>query len=229
MSVALLAACSSSTDGRAVRRQSVPLNQILPTPDQVAEAIGNPLDPAGPGVFGSIAQLPNGIRDSNDVEPLDCLGAATPLMRVVYEKGDVREVALRDFSRYGEGLTVSSVHTGVVRFGSDAEAARMFAAFVTQWRACDGAAVRVHLTATSDLKWTVTDVRSDGAGLADIVVTGESRNQPAFPTEHALGLVDAYIVETDVAVTDMLPGRRIATTRAVDLVRQMIDNARPDG
>lgn len=212
-----------------MRRPAVPLNQVLPTPDQVAEAVGNPLDPIGPGVVGSIVQLPNGIRDSSGVDPLDCLGAATPLMRVVYEKGDVREVALRDFSRYGEGLTVSSVHTGVVRFSSDAEAARMFAAFVTQWRACNGAAVRVHLTATSDLQWTVTDVRSDGTVLVDAVVTGESRNQPAFPTEHALGLVDGCIVEADVAITDMLPGRRIATTRAVDLVRQMIDNVQRAG
>ncbi len=207
-----------------MRRQSGPLNLVLPSPDQVAEAVGNPLNPTGPGVVGSITLLPNGIRDSGDVEPLDCLGSATPLMRVVYEKGDVREVALRDFARYGEGLTVSSVHTGVVRFASDAEAARMFSAFVSRWRTCDGARVRVQVTPTSELVWRVTDVRTDGAVLSDVVVTGGSRNEPAFPTEHALGLAGACIVEVDVAVTDMLRGHRIATTRAADLVRQMIDN-----
>ncbi len=229
LSAALLGACSVSVEGTPQRRQSAPLNQVLPAPDQVAEAVGNPLDPTGPAALGGIDLLPNGIRDSGDVEPADCLGAATPLMRVVYEKGDVREVALRDFSRYGEGLTVSSVHTGVVRFGSDAEAARMFSAFAAQWRACDGAAARVRVSGTSDLQWTVTDVRSGGAVLSDTVLSGESRNQPAFPTEHALGLVAACIVEVDVAVTDMLPGRRVATTRAVDLVRQMMDNARRAG
>lgn len=207
-----------------MRRRSAPLNQVLPSPDQVAAAVGNPLDPAGPEAVGSIILLPNGFRDSSDVEPLACLGAVTPLMRVVYEKGDVREVALRDFARYGEGLTVSSVHAGAVRFSSDAEAARMFAAFVAQWQACQGTAVRVHVTATSDLRWNVTDVRSDGSILSDTVLTGESRDQPSFPTEHALGLAGPCIVEADVAVTDMLPARRVATTRAVDLVRQMMDN-----
>ncbi len=202
---------------------------MLPTADQVAEAVGNPLDPTRPPAVGAIDLLPNGIRDSSDVAPLDCLGAATPLMRVVYEKGDVREVALQDFARYGEGLTVSSVHAGVVRFGSNAEAARMFAAFAAQWAACDGTTVRIRVTGTSDLKWNVTDVRSDGAVLSGTVLTGESRDQPAFPTEHALGLVDACIVETDVAVTDMLPGRRVATTRSVDLVQQMMDNSRHAG
>ncbi len=212
-----------------MRRQSVPLNQVLPSPDQVAEAVGNPLDPTGPEAVGAISLLPNGIRDGKDVEPPDCLGAATPLMRVVYEKGDVQQVALRDYARYGEGLTVSSVHTGVVRFSSDAEAARTFAAFADRWRTCDGAVVRVHITATSDLEWKVTDVRSDGAVLSDVVLTGESGDQPAFPTEHALGLAGACIVEADVAVTDMLPGRRVATTRAVDLVRLMMDNVRRTG
>lgn len=191
-------------------------------------AVGNPLDPTGPITFGSIILLPNGIGDGGEVQPLACLGAATPLMRAVYEKGDVREVALADFARYGEGMTVSSVHTGVVRFGSDAEAARMFAVFAAQWRACDGAAVRVNLSPTSELRWNVTNVRSDGAILSDEVLTGESRNQPAFPTEHALGLAGGCIVEVDVAVTDVLPARRVATTRAVDLVRQMIDNAGRD-
>lgn len=197
---------------------------MLPTPDQVAAAVGNPLDPTGPEAVGSISLLPNGIRDAHDVEPLDCLGAATPLMRVVYERGDVREVALRDFARYGEGLTVSSVHTGVVRFSSDAEAARMFAAFALQWRSCQGTAVRVHVTATSDLRWIVSDVRSDGTVLSDVVLTGQSRNQPAFPTEHALGLADACIVEVDVAVTDMLPWRRAARGRAAELVRIIQEN-----
>lgn len=195
----------------------------------MASAVGNPLDPTGPESLGSIKLLPNGIRDSSDVDPLACLGATTPLMRVVYEKGDVREVALRDFARYGEGLTVSSAHTGVVRFSSDTEAARMFDAFVTQWQACEGVTVRVHVTADSDLRWTVADVRSDGAVLSDTVLTGDRRDQLAFPTEHAIGLAGRFIVEADVAVTDMLPARRVATTRAVDLVRQMIDNAGPDG
>lgn len=212
--------------GAPVRQRSDRLQQVLPTPDQVAQAVGNPLDPTGPEITGSITLLPNGIRDNSDATPLDCLGPATPLMRVVYEQGNVRDVALRDFARYGKGETVSSAHTGVVRFASDADAARMFATFVTRWQSCDDVTVTVHITPTSALEWTVTDVRQVAGILSAVVLSGETRDQPAFPTERALGLSGDCIVDVDVAVTDVLPARRVAGTRAVDLVQAMLDNIR---
>lgn len=226
MGVAALTACSATLGGGAVRQQSTRLQQVLPTPDQVAEAVGNPLNPTGPEIAGSISLLPNGIRDAGDATPIDCLGTATPLMRVVYEQGEVRDVALRDFSAFGEGLTVSSAHTGVVRFGSDADAARMFSTFMTRWRACDNIDVNVHITPTSALQWHITDVRQNGGILSAVVLSGASGDQPAFPTEHAIGLSGDCIVDVDVAVTDVSPARRIAKSRAVDLVRVMLENIR---
>ena len=124
---------------------------MLPTPEQVNQAVGNRLDPTGPAAVGSIDLLPNGIRDGSQVTPAECLGPATPLMQAVYQNGDVTGVALRDFARFGEGLTVSSAHTGVVRFGFDAEAMRMFEGFVAQWRACEGVPVTVAITPTAAL------------------------------------------------------------------------------
>lgn len=221
-----MAGCSADVAGAPVRQHSARLEQVLPTPDQVAEAVGNPLDPSGPELTGSIALLPNGIRSNDDATPIDCLGAATPLMRVVYEQGNVRDVALRDFSRYGEGLTVSGVHTGVVRFASDADAARMFSTFMTRWRACDNVTVDVHVTPRSTLQWRVTDVRSVGGVLSAVVLSGETGDQPAFPTEHAVGLSGDCIVDVDVAVTDVVPDRRVASSRAVDLVQVMLENIR---
>jgi len=207
----------------------------LPTAQQVAQAVGNPLDPVGPGQVGGIELLPNGIRDSEDVSPLDCLGAATPLMRVVYESGyknrsehgranvAITGVALQDFARYGAGLTVSGAHTGVVRLSSEAEAARLFESFAAQWRACAGTTVSVHVTPISSVNWAVTDVRQDDGILSATILTADFGGQPPLPTEHALGLVQDCIVEADVAVTAALPEQRVATGRAVNLVRIMRD------
>lgn len=197
----------------------------LPTVGKVAQAVGNPLDPAGPGRVGGIELLPNGIRDGQDVSPLNCLGAATPLMRVVYEQADaaVTGVALQDFARYGAELTVSGAHTGVVRLSSEAEAARLFEAFVAQWRACAGTTVSVRVTPRSSVDWAVTDVRADDGILSATILTADSGGQPPLPTEHALGLVRDCIVEADVAVTAALPEQRVATGRAVNLVRIMRD------
>ena len=210
-------------DGGPVPRQPPILPHVLPSADQVADAVGNRLDPAGSPLVGGIALLPNGFRDGQDVSPFECLGAAVPLMRAVYERGDVRAVALQDFSRYGEALTVSSAHTGVVQFGSDVEAGRMFETFATQWRSCAGTRVSVHVTAKSTLDWTVTAVRETD-GILSATILHETDRNTTFPTEHAVGLVADYIIDVDVAITDPRPFRRVAGGRAAELVRQIRGN-----
>ena len=220
----MTAGCVGTVDGKPVRRQAVGLQDALPSATQVVQAVGNPLDPTSPPMVGGIALLPNGIRDSDEVSPLECLGVATPLMRVVYERGDVRAVGLQDFSRYGEGLTVSSAHTGVVRFGSEAEAARMFSEFAKQWRSCADTLVSVQVTANSALEWTITDVRQTDGIVSATVLNGETAKQAAFPVEHAIGLAGDVIIDVDVAVTDAEPDRRVVGGRAAALVRLIRDN-----
>ena len=185
--------------------------------------MGNRLDATGPPVLGSIDVLPNGIRGDDAVDPIECLGAITPLMRWVYEQGDVRGVAWQDFARFGEGQTVSSADTGVVRFASDAEASRMFSQFVTGWRSCEGGRVGIN-TGRGDLGLSVTDVQLDGSILSATIRSGESDTDAGFPTEHAVGLSADCIVDVDVAVTAPDPAKRVATTRAINLVRAMLDN-----
>ena len=208
-------------------RPTLDISLGLPTAEQVAQAVGNPLDPVGPARVGAIGLLPNGIRDAEHVTPLSCLGAATPLMRVVYAQAagpdGVRAVALQDFARYGAGLTVSGAHTGVVQVNSDAQASRVFAAFAGQWRDCSGTRVSVHVTPDSSVDWTITDVREDDGILSATILTADSGGAPPLPTEHALAVADDCILEADVAVTDPLPERRVATGRAVALVRMMRD------
>jgi hypothetical protein len=219
----MLAACNNSIDGSALRQRPSSLQQALPTAEQVRAAVGNRLDPTGQPVLGSIDVLPNGIRGDDAVDPIECLGVITPLMRWVYEKGDVRGVAWQDFARFGEGQTVSSADTGVVRFSSDAEASRMFSQFVTRWRSCEGGRVGIN-TGGGDLGLSVTNVAVAGPILSATILSGETDTDPGFPTEHAVGLSADCIVEVDVAVTAPEPAKRIAATRAIDLVRAMLGN-----
>jgi len=206
-----------------MRQPPSSLQQALPTAEQVRVAVGNRLDPTGQPVLGSIDVLPNGIRGDDAVDPIECLGAITPLMRWVYEKGDVRGVAWQDFARFGEGQTVSSADTGVVRFASDAEAARMFSQFVTRWRSCEGGRVGINV-GSGDLGLSVTNVAVAGPILSATILSGETDTDPGFPTEHAVGLSADCIVDVDVAVTAPDPAKRIAARRAIDLVQAMLDN-----
>ena len=229
MTSVVLSGCFSAVDGSALRQHPAALHQVLPTAEQVEFAVGNPLDATGEPVLGSIEMLPDGIRGDDAVDPIECLGVIAPLMRWVYEKGDVRAVAWQDFARFGEGQTVSSVNTGVVRFASDAEASRMFSAFVTRWRSCEGGRVSINTGGTADtggvdLGLMVTNVTVDGPILSATILSGEGETDAGFPTEHAVGLSADCIVDVDVAVTAPDPTLRVATNRARDLARVMLEN-----
>ena len=148
--IAVLAGCASTVDGIAARREPVSavrdLAAILPTSAEAGRAAGNPLPDNGLPEVGGIDVLPNGIRDNDDANPIECLGPVTPFMRVVYEGGDVRRAAWQEFSNFGGAQTVSSVDAGVVEFGSEAEAQRMFGGFVSRWKSCEGKTVRTICT-----------------------------------------------------------------------------------
>lgn len=222
--MSVLAACADTVGGTALPRQSktLPVEQILPSAAEVAAAVGNPMDPSGSPMLGGLDVLPNGIRDDSAASPIGCLGAVMPFMRVVYEQGDIRAAAWQDFSRFGTGATVSSVDAGVVGFGSNAEAQRMFDVFAAQWRGCQGTTVTTHLP-IGELHATVTDVRTDGHILSATIRNGDAGDADSFSTEHAVGVAGSYIVDVDAAVTAGAPAERVATGRAIRLATVMLD------
>lgn len=224
LGVLTILGCSTTVGGSAQRYgadEPVPLQQVLPTAEEVTAAVGNPLDAIGTATTGSIDVLPNGIRDSEGATPLDCLGAVTPLMRVVYEGGGVQAAAWRDFARLGAGLTVSSSEAGAVRFGTESEASRMFARFTTQWQSCEGTTVTLGTGGTGGLELTVSDVKVDGPVLSAVIYS-DAGDGTLYPTEHAVGVAADCIVDVDVAITDPEPAKRIPAGRAADLVRVML-------
>lgn len=215
---ALLSGCSTTIDGGARHNDSpaVVLTEVLPTAAQVSTAVGDPLDAVDVPKVGSISVLPNGIRTSADASPLDCLGAATPLMRVVYEGSGVQAAAWQDFSRFGKGQTVSSAEAGVVQFDSPDAARSTFASFTATWQACDGTTVNMQ-----GLRLTVTRVRVNGPVLTAVVLSSDGHGDE-FPTEHAVGVAANFIADVDVAITAPDPTRRAPGTRAADIVRGML-------
>ncbi len=223
----MLAGCTSTVDGTAARKDPVSavrdLAAVLPTAADAGQAAGNPLSDNGLPAIGGIDMLPNGIRDNNDANPIECLGPATPFMRVVYEGGDVRRAGWQEFTNFGGGQTVSSVDAGVIEFASEVEAQRMFDGFVTRWKACEGKTVRSGLRspANTELYQKITDVKVDGSMLSATVINSTNQGDTAFPTERAIGLAADCVVDVDVAVTGGAQAQRRAAGRAVSLAATM--------
>ncbi|WP_445165965.1 sensor domain-containing protein [Mycolicibacterium sp. Dal123E01] len=213
-------------DGVAARNDSAgPVRDLitaLPSGAEVSQAVGNPLVDNEIPAIGGIDVLPNGIRDNADANPIECLGPVTPFMRIVYEGGDVRRAAWQEFSNFGGGQAVSSVNAGVVEFGSESEAQRMFGAFVARWQTCEGKTVRstVHGPANTELYQKITDVTVDGSVLSATVITSDNQGDAAFPIERAIGLAADCVVDVDAAVTG---GQRRVSGRAATLTATIRD------
>ncbi|BBZ76671.1 sensor domain-containing protein [Mycolicibacterium anyangense] len=225
LGITVLAGCAATVDGRAVPQTGPlrPLVSALPTSAEVSRIAGNPLSDNGSRPYqGGIGVLPNGIRDNDTARPIDCLGAVSPFMRIVYEKGDVVGAAWQEFSRYGTGQAVSSVDAGVVRFRSPGEAQRMFSAFAARWKACEGTTVTTFLPGpqNTELYEKVTDVRVDGAVLTAIIVNSDNQGGAQFPAERAVEVSADCIVDVDMAVT---AGRAATADRAAGIARLMVE------
>ncbi|MBB3603218.1 hypothetical protein FHT40_002879 [Mycolicibacterium sp. BK556] len=228
LGIAMLTGCTSVVDGAARHEPVSPVRDlaaVLPTSIEAGQAAGNPLPDTDFPVVGGIDVLPNGIRDDTGADPIECLGPITPFMRVVYEAGDVRRAAWQEFSNFGGGQTVSSVDAGVVEFGSETEAQRMFDGFVTRWKACEGKTVRtpLHNQAGIELFQKITDVKVDGPVLSATVVNSDNQGDAAFPTERAVGLAADCVIDVDAAVTGGTAATQRASGRAISLVMTMRD------
>lgn len=222
--VIVLAGCSTTVDGAAVRNArnaaALDLAAVLPSGSEVSLIAGNPLSDNGSRpTAGGIDALPNGIRDNSAANPIDCLGAVSPFMRIVYEKGEVRAAAWQTFSNYGGQQTVSSVDAGAVEFSSAAQAQAMFGDFVNRWKECEGTTVTTYLH-DGELYEKITNVRVDGDVLSATVINSDNQQDSEFPTERALGVASDCIVDVDVAVTG---GDRTPAGRAVKLAKAMLD------
>ena len=119
--------------GAPVRQRSDRLQQVLPTPTRSRRRWVIPSIRPAREITGSITLLPNGDSRATAMPPHWTAWAPTPLMRVVYEQGMSAMWRCGTSPATARG-DLSPAPTPVVRFASDADAARMFATFVTRWQ-----------------------------------------------------------------------------------------------
>lgn len=227
LSMALPASgCVDAVEG-AARRASppsattvTPLAQVLPSDEEIRAAVGNELRQTPPPRMGGIELLPDGIRTNHDADPIDCIGATTPGLHVVYEKGPVRAVAAQDYWNYDLGVVASSATAAAVRLASAADAQQLFTSFVQQWQNCGGTTVTMFTwDSTKTLLYSkVTDVEVHGPILSAVIMSWDNHHTPPFPVERAVGVASDVIADVDVAVRPNIQ----TSSRATDLVKAML-------
>jgi len=216
---AVLAGCSSTPVDSAppvVRIKeaakpsvSVPLNQVLPTGDQLTATMG-----VGPGLTGQLVvggadMLLQGVGES-EATPIECVGAGYRLQKVVYAARPVREVASQSWAGGDFTGPPLSAFFGAVRFATADDAQGFFAASADKWSRCNGQTLVLHQPEHgADGVSRITDVVVENTVISAVVLHGDGST-----IQRALGVVSDCIVDVEITEADGAGGARGAISVA---------------
>ena len=219
---AVLAGCSSAPvdDAPVVRIKeaakpsvSRPLDQVLPTGDEMATILGTP-GFMGQLVEGGPDMLLQGVRES-EATPVECVSAGYRLQKVAYQAGPVREVASRPWAGGDQNGPTHSGFFGAVKFATPDDAQAFFAASAGKWHRCNGQTLVLHQPEHgADGSSRITDVVVDTRVVSAVVLHDDGST-----IQRALGVASDCVV--DIEITDAGGGAQGAVQIA-DLMLQKV-------
>ena len=225
---AVLAGCSSAPVDSAppvvriteAAKPSVsrPLNQVLPTGDELTTTLG-----VGPGftgqlVVGGADMLLQGVGES-EATPVECVSAGYRLQKVVYAASPVREVASQSWAGGDLNGPPLSGFFGAVKFATTDDAHGFFAASADKWRRCNGQTMVLHQPEHgADGVSRITDVVVDSTVVSAVVLHDDGST-----IQRALGVAVDCVVDVEIADVDRGGGARGAVAVA-NLMLQKIKN-----
>jgi hypothetical protein len=219
---AVLAGCSSAAvDSVPVVRikeaakpsVSRPLNQVLPTDEELATTLG-----VGPGfsgqlVVGGADMLLAGVGEA-EATPIECVSAGYRLQKMVYAASPVRQVASQSWAGGDLSGPPVSGFFGAVKFATADDAQGFFAASADKWRRCNGQTLVLHQPEHgADGVSRITDVVVEGTVVSAVVLHDDGST-----IQRALGMASDCVV--DVEITDA--GRGGGARGAVDVANLML-------
>jgi hypothetical protein len=225
---AVLAGCSSAPVDSAppvvriteAAKPSVsrPLNQVLPTGDELTTTLG-----VGPGftgqlVVGGADMLLQGVGES-EATPIECVSAGYRLQKVVYAASPVREVASQSWAGGDLNGPPLSGFFGAVKFATADDAQGFFAASADKWRRCNGQTMVLHQPEHgADGVSRITDVVVDSTVVSAVVLHDDGST-----IQRALGVASDCVVDVEIADVDRDGGAGGAVAMA-NLMLQKIKN-----
>jgi hypothetical protein len=219
---AVLAGCSSAAvDSVPVVRikeaakpsVSRPLNQVLPTGEELTTTLG-----VGPGfsgqlVVGGADMLLQGVGEA-EATPIECVSAGYRLQKMVYAASPVRQVASQSWAGGDLSGPPVSGFFGAVKFATADDAQGFFAASADKWRRCNGQTLVLHQPEHgADGVSRITDVVVEGTVVSAVVLHDDGST-----IQRALGMASDCVV--DVEITDA--GRGGGARGAVDVANLML-------
>lgn len=188
---------------------SLPLNQVLPTGDELSATMG-----VGPGLSGQLVvggadMLLAGVGES-EATPVECVSAGYRLQKMVYAASPVREVASQSWAGGDFNGPPLSAFFGAVKFATANDAQAFFAASADKWSRCNGQTLVLHQPEHgADGVSRITDVVVDNTVVSAVVLHDDGST-----IQRALGVASDCVVDVEITNADRGGGARGAVNVA---------------
>ncbi|WP_134048377.1 sensor domain-containing protein [Mycobacteroides franklinii] len=207
LSVALLAGCSESVEGQALRTARTGTEQALPTSSELSQALGIQMrqDAAVRVGGGDI------LKSSANALPQMCVGVAHSGDRQTYKDAHLSAAVQGSWITSGDGDQTRVLVT-VVEFSSPADAHVWYSNTTSDWQRCQGITVTERTEAFTFADSVNRVEESDGLLSAELLLSTEEGM--LTPTPHSRAVTAALHYGVDVEALGRLEGGNSANVDA---------------
>ena len=191
----MLAGCSATVAGHAVRGPRNTLERALPDAPELKRVLGLPVESDSPPEYGGIEAL----RDDKDSSsPVECAGVTHAGYRRTYLGAPLRALARGSWITPQSSDDRVDVVISVVELDSVGSAQSWYVKTATQWDKCQGATVTESTSAVSFIQnvYRVTD--SDGTLSAELSVSTDNGLMAPVVNRRAFTATSQYLIDVEV-------------------------------
>lgn len=211
--VVVLAGCSATVEGDAVRTVPSAVERALPTPVELGQVLNAPMQVNSSLQVGGAGVL----RDDKDmVSPLDCAGVPHAGHRQTYQGAGVHEAARGSWKTTDGTDPQTLVAVSVVEMDSPGSARSWYAKTAAQWQTCQGTTV----TQRADTFRFIENIDhiNDSEGMLTAELTASTSGgwvTTPMSGQRALTTTAQYLIDVEAMDTPSRPDTGVAEAVAV--------------
>jgi hypothetical protein len=197
----LLAGCSTTVAGQAVRTPPNGVERALPNSSELKRALGLPMESDSLTEVAGIGPLR---EDKDKMSPLDCAGVTHAGYGRTYQGAPLRASARGFWTTPQDSDDRVNVVISVVELDSPASAQSWYVKTAAQWAQCRGVTVTESTSAVSFIQNIRRITDSDGTLTAELSVSTDNGLMTPQLNRRAFTATSQYLIDAEIFGT---PGR----------------------
>jgi hypothetical protein len=191
----LLAGCSTSVAGRAMRTPTNAVERALPNSSELTRVLGLPMESDSVTEVGGIGALRN---DKEQSSPAECAGVTHAGFGRTYQGAPLRGIARGFWTTPQDSDDRVNVVISVVELSSPSSAQSWYAKTAAQWSRCEGVTVTESTSAVSFLQNIRRVSDSGGTLLAELSVATDNGLMAPGRNRRAFIATSQYLIDAEV-------------------------------